>query len=142
MRSRVLIFVLFAVIAGAFPFVVESQNQQKEELSDNEALELLRAVNTAEVDVKLMAKQPYAPLEQLLQHRFFVGKELGSNITKVDSNTGTKKGYEISVCVLGEGKRYIAAVVPVERGCRVAFFTDESGVIYQGRALGCGPPRG
>jgi hypothetical protein len=141
MRSRVLIFVLLAVIAGAFPFVVGSQNQQKEELSDNEALELLRAVNTAQLDLR-MARQPYAPLQKILQRRFFVETEVGSDITTVDSNTGTKKGYEISVCVFGEGRRYIASVVPVERGCRVAFFTDESGVIYQGRALGCGPPRG
>jgi hypothetical protein len=134
------LLILFVAVVGALPVVVANQNQQTEELSEGEAVELLRAVNTAQLELRMAGRQ-YGQLEQLLQHRFFAGKELGSNITKVDSDTGRKKGYEISVYVLGEGKRYSASVVPVERGCRVAFFTDESGVIYKGRALGCAPPK-
>jgi hypothetical protein len=128
-------------VLGMPPVVGASQKQQAEELTESEGLELLRAVNTAEADLRLMTKQPYAPLRQLLQHRLFVGTEVGSNITTVDTSTGTKKGYEISVYVLSEGKHYKASVVPVERGCRVGFFTDESGVIYRAWALGCGPSK-
>lgn len=140
MRTRVTALILFVAVVGALPVVVASQKQQTEELSESEAIEFLRAVNTAQLELQ-MAKQRYAPLQQLLQHRFFAGKDLGSNITIVDSNTGMTKGYEISVYVLGEGKRFKLSVVPVERGCRVAFFTDESGVLYRGQALGCPPSK-
>jgi hypothetical protein len=132
MRRVVITSLVLAVAVEAFPLVASAQDQQKQELSENEAVELLRAVNTAEVDIKLMRKQPYAPLQQLLHHRPFVGTEVASNIAIVDSTTGRKKGYQISVDVLGEGKRYTASIVPIERHCRVAFFTDESGVIYKG----------
>ncbi len=105
-------------------------------LSEAEAVQLLRTINTAQLDLR-MAKHPYASLADLLQHRFLQGANLASSIVVQDGSTGTVRGYGITVSAVANGKQYTVSLLPTERGCKVALATNESGVIYRGLPLGC-----
>ena len=56
-----------------------------------------------------------------------------------DGNSGTVKDYQLSVVTSSDGRHYQISLRP-GAGCGVSFFTNESGVIYQGQALGCPAP--
>ncbi len=64
------------------------------------------------------------------------GLEQSIPVVVQDDTLGELRGYKLSVLVSGDGKRYHLALVPVSE-CSVAFFSNESGLIYTGKTLGC-----
>lgn len=101
-------------------------------LSQNEAVRLLRMINTAELSI-FNRSQSYAPLAQVLQE---VG--VPPDFRPVDSSLGTLRGYSISVIVSGDGKHYVSAIVPLTSGCGFsAFSRGEVAVVHVGVPLGC-----
>ncbi len=101
-------------------------------LTQNEAIRLLRMINTAELDI-FNRTQSYAPLAQVLDK---LGTPQG--IKLVDSSMGTLRGYSVSVVVSADGKHYVSAIVPLTSGCGFsAFSRGEVAVIHLGTPLGC-----
>lgn len=102
-------------------------------LSPNEALELVRLLNTAQAESWLTSSS-YQARANLLKHRLVSRQSMP--VVVQDDTLGEIRGYKLSVLVSGDGKRYHLALVPVS-GCSVAFFSNESGLIYTGKTLGC-----
>jgi hypothetical protein len=105
------------------------------QLSDDEALGLVRTVVTVELTI-FMKNQVYVSLGELLQHPSFRPKV---NVTKTDRNYGRVEDYRISVVASADGKHYSAELTPAapHLGCPAAFFSNERAIIYKAKALGC-----
>jgi hypothetical protein len=102
-------------------------------LSADEAVALMRMINTAEAEASISSKS-YVPLKQLLEARQFKGHQVLSQMT--DDVAGLTKDYSLSIIASADGKHYQAKLVPTN-GCGVSFFTSDPGIIYQAQALGC-----
>jgi len=133
-----IMLLVFLAIMALLVSVLSAQNEQSEALSESEAIEVLRIVNTAQLDLK-MTKGRYGGLEELTSHRAFAGRLLRP--TLVGSDRATMKNYEVFLFLLPEGERYNVSLLPAQGGCQAAFFTGDSGVIYKGLALGCEPAK-
>jgi hypothetical protein len=118
---------------GVFPPLSSPKSQdESSHLTADEALKLIRAINTAEADL-FSKSRSYAPLEDLLKHPFLQRRPAA--ISQFDSSAGTLKNYKLTVVVSG-GQHYEASLLPLT-DCDAAFFTNESGIIYSGRSIGC-----
>ena len=78
----------------------------------------------------------YVPLEVLLLHPKF--DDMGIAPTITDPYTVAIKDYKLSIVTFAEGEQYKLSLVPTgEPYCRLALFSDQIGVIYPGKGLGC-----
>lgn len=93
---------------------------------------LMRSLNTAENAI-LQRSGKYLELAQLIDHQTMGGvrPEITTKGTVVFF-----QGRQLRLMVSPDGKHYQAMVVPVE-GCGTAVFTDERGLIYTGKVIGC-----
>lgn len=113
------------------------QSTEADRLTEDQAIQFLRIVNTVQLDLK-MSNRPYGTLAQVLEHRFFKDKGEGPKFASmIDGVNGSIRNYRLFLSKDGEGSRYSVWLDPKERGCRVAFFTGESGIIYKGLPLDC-----
>ncbi|HEX7962462.1 MAG TPA: hypothetical protein VF493_21290 [Terriglobales bacterium] len=96
----------------------------------------VRALNTAEMRYHSNHGR-YAGLEELKS-----SDEWQKNLEQMKKFTGQDNldfvaGYDSSVIVDAQGKTYRISVKPKTGMCESSFFSDESGVIFEGIALGC-----
>lgn len=146
--KRVLILVALLGM-GSITVLIALTNSQSvsNQLSQEEALKLVRVIITAEAELPL-TKKPYVSLEELLQTRLFQ-KGIGSTfqflekknwsqtqINLIDSTSGSLNNCYLSVIASADGNHYQVRLAP-EQGCDVALFSNETAVIYKGRGLGC-----
>lgn len=118
-----------------------------EQLSDREAVSLVRTANTAEATFRARANA-FANLDKLVEQGFFQRPNPRSASyspsilpTLVDATSGTVKDYKFSVVVSEDGNHYSISLMPTQpSGCRLSLFSNEAGVIYRGWALGCPVP--
>ena len=113
--------------SGSIP--QESPNQ----LAPKEALALVRTINSAEQTIKINESN-YCALDVLLKKADWFPRQ--SEIALSDNSSGTLKGYKLSIVASADGKHYQLSLRPAS-GCGVAYFTSESGLIYEGKGLGC-----
>ena len=99
-----------------------------------EAVTLLRALNTVEAEHNAKAGG-YAPLEQVLGSATFK-KMITVTPSATDSVTAAA-GRTTLVLVVSEDKKHYQALVTTKDHCGATMFTNERGLIYTGRALGC-----
>ena len=95
-------------------------------------IRLMRSLNTAE-NMILQQSGKYMQLADLINHKTMGGvrPEITTNGTVVFF-----QGRQLRLMVSADGMHYQAMVVPVE-GCGTAVFTDERGMIYTGKVIGC-----
>ncbi len=103
------------------------------QLSEPQALQLIRLINTAEREVS-NETHTFVPLAQLLRHPSL--EEHRKFIALTESHSGRVKDRKLSVLASADGKHYTVALVP-ESGCEPAVFSNEAGLIYRGKAFGC-----
>ena len=118
------------------------------------AVNIIRVINTAEVSCrskngKIDENEKFLSWDQLLiapcfkqVQTQFSGKRF-SNVNELSLSPGPEivPGIEIRLVVSPEGKHYnLWMGQKREVNCGFAFFSDERGVIYEGRAIGCSPP--
>ncbi len=149
MKTKVVLMsvVLLGMASVTVPIAQTNSQSASDQLSQEEALKLVRVIITAETELPLI-KKPYVSLEELLQTRFFQ-KGIGSTfqflekkswsqtqINLIDSTSASLNNYYLSVIASVDGNHYQVRLAP-ERGCDVALFANEAAVIYKGKGLGC-----
>ena len=136
MKKRFLLILTMTVAAAigtvAVPVVQDSQNQ----LSSRQALSLVRTINTVQAIIK-RSRSNYGSLQDVVKPEFQLDKSL--SIISSDGSSAIVKDYRLSLVASADGQHYQISLHPIS-GCGVSFFTNESGVIYQGKALGCPTP--
>ena len=101
----------------------------------------MRRVNTTEADIFLRTRQ-YAPIDTLLDHKFMRG--LGMRAGQSGRTSAIYKDYSLLVTLSPDHLHYLAELIPIHasnsaanEACATAAFSNERGIIYIGRALGC-----
>lgn len=94
---------------------------------------MLRVLNTVEAEMS-RTRGAFAPLSAVLE-----APMLRSSFSEASLADPTKAmvGGRTLVLVLAEDRRHYQAMVVPAEACGIGVFTNESGLIYSGRALGC-----
>jgi hypothetical protein len=129
---KIRIFWLVTITTVSFSFGQAGTPDKPSKMSDQEAVTLMRVINTAEAELFFRTKS-YVSLDRLLEHRSLKSHEAEFELS--DETSGTVRGYRLSVIASPDGKHYQAALIPTE--CQIAWFSDEVAIIYPGRASGC-----
>lgn len=106
------------------------------------ALRALRLINTAEAYAH-QAQGRYAPMTDLLSTGALkkaadMNEDFSAAFAQFEAQKGAGilEGFEFALLVSSDGATYKLSLVERQR-CGAALFTDNSGMIYAGRALGC-----
>lgn len=92
----------------------------------------MRVINTAENAIR-QSSGKYVELADLLTHPHMVGIR-GDIVT--NGSVISYQGQQLRLALARDASQYQAMVVPVDT-CGTAVFSDERGVIYTGKGLGC-----
>lgn len=134
----ILILVAFCALLG-FDAKPARSKATPDQLTNDEAMRLVRRINTAEATA-LLAKDgshQYASLSKLLESATGQ-KYVNTPVNQTDETSGTLKGYAVSLLVSPDGHRYSLELIPANpKECGAAFFSSEAAVIYIAKALGC-----
>jgi hypothetical protein len=108
------------------------------------ALATVRMVNTAE-SYAHRARGKYLPLDQLissgsLKQAAAMNPDFGSAYSQLKPEKGPEilDGFDLGMLVSFDGAAYKFSLDNKER-CGTTYFSDERGLIYAGRPLGCSP---
>ncbi len=135
---------LLFLFAGSFAnFGVAAQGGGS--LSEKEALRIVRAVNTIEASF-FMSKQGYVTMDEMLRDspgpdgvskQSNIETPAGAPVNRIDSSSASVNGNKLSVITSPDRKHYSVNISPVAGGCSQVFFSNESGIIYLAKAIGC-----
>jgi hypothetical protein len=134
MKTKILVSAVFTLTAVVGALALSNGQEDPARLSSKEALGLIRTMNSTEHSFK-MKSSSFGSLEDVIK----LGQLDKHGIVLSDGNSGIIKDYQLSVVTSSDGRHYQISLRP-GAGCGVSFFTNESGVIYQGQALGCPAP--
>jgi hypothetical protein len=133
---------LLATIIFASTMMIAQQPVQDHAPKDPQQLKAaavgeVRALNTAEMRYHSNHGR-YAGLEELKS-----SDEWQKNLEQMKKFTGQENldsvaGYDTSVIADAQGKAYHISVKPKTEMCESGFFSDESGLIFEGKVLDCG----
>ena len=126
--------ILVFVSALCIPALSERQ-EAGNTFSTKQALALIRATNSTEHTIRFKTSS-FGSLEEVIKLDQ-LDRDFG--VVLNDSSSATVKDYRLAVVVASDGQHYQVSVRPGS-GCAPGFFSNESGVIYQGTALGCPTP--
>jgi hypothetical protein len=132
---------IFLIVTG-FALTIPGTRGQENLLSPESAVAIARAVNTAEVEFLVRSKRA-VDLQSLRSHRFI--QNLESAIEPdwgANPNAFSAKGYDVRLTLTNNQTQYTLTILPKPEQwkvgpCPPAFVTNESGLIFQGLALGC-----
>lgn len=99
---------------------------------DRPALTLMRAINTAENAVR-QSSGTYISLAQLIDHPA-MGR-VKANVA-INGHEITHEGRRVRLLLSPNAMQYQAMIVPSD-ACSTSLFSDESGLIYTAKGLGC-----
>lgn len=149
MKNPLTICCLFAVLSLSLALNVGSQPSGP--LSDSEsanhvqAVEVLRAINTAELNNK-MVRGRYVAWETLMANGDFTAKgskwlpQDDAQFRRLSFSTGAEilPGWSLRLNVAEGGKAYDLVLEDLtDKKCGYAAITDERGIIRQGKAIDC-----
>lgn len=137
MKFKTLILMLVSGLIGSIGAGAARLHppQKPDELSESEALGLMRTINTSQVVAFSDAKHQYASLDELLDLIQQNGRQQWP-LQLRGGSTGRVKNYAVSIVVSGDGQRYVSEMIS-SSNCGLALFSNESGVIYTAWGLGC-----
>lgn len=102
------------------------------ELARQEAVGVMRRVNTAQSRIRGKESGPYGTLMQVLAQ----DPTLQSQVSATDDHSGTAPGYKLTLVLTEDRRRYLVSLLPAET-CGLALFSNEGGFIYRGSVLDC-----
>ena len=126
-------FVIMPLLIGIAVAPILSAQQMSSQLSEDQAVGLMRTINTAQMGW-FSRHQTFANLSDLEQDKLLSECEEILNSTGIDS--ASVEGYELKVLVPFDGRHYSTSLTPAH-GCGVAMFSTDQGVIFRATALGC-----
>jgi hypothetical protein len=109
------------------------------------AVNVVRLINTAE-NVEYRKSGKYLGWPELAKSPSFERAKVlfaRSNMSVGDANISGEGpiliGWKLRMSVSADGKNYLLSLGPEEnKSCDSSFFTNETGMIQEGRGLGCG----
>lgn len=150
MRGLILVVSSVAILACVGLAVAQSetgvrparQGMAIERVQDSRMIgvSLVRFINTAEADYK--AKEgTYANWDELANSAYFlVGKSrwAGTEGVPIGSAPEVIPGWNLSLVRSADGAKYQFMLQNVaDKECMFSFFSNQSGLIYQGEVIGC-----
>lgn len=120
-------------------FVPEGADSRQSALSRPDALAVLRALNSVQADAR-REHNGYLNLTAVLSSEAFQAPQLSTvmNTLKVEPQNASLAGaYSLRMVVDDSKRSYSVALVGKDR-CAPSWFSDTHGVVYEGRAVGCG----
>ncbi len=102
------------------------------ELQPRDGVQVLRKLNTAQATIARGASGRYGNLDAVLRQ----DTTLSGSVTPINDISASIKGYTLTLISAADGRGYRASLTSATP-CALAFFTDEGGLIYTGRALDC-----
>jgi len=138
MKNRFLLIPALTIAAALAVFAVPRLQESKDQLSSRQALNLVRTIASVEATIK-MKRSSYGSIQDAIAFGQSYGDFKDVAISSTDSSSATVKDYRISLVASADGQHFQVSLRPIS-GCGLGFFTNESGVIYQGNALGCSTP--
>ena len=138
MRISILSLALLIVTGAAFAQAPTDESSAV--MSAQEAVWLARAISTSEFELSA-TRNGFVSLDKLMEHRNVLMEErnmqsLKEYVKLTDATSGTAKGWRLSVIAAADGKHFHLALIP-DQPCQTALFSNESGLIYTGKAGGC-----
>lgn len=135
--ASVLLLAFFA--RSAFSGTHTAQAKSGETLSQTEAIEIMRAVGTAEAESIALSGHAMN-MQAVSEHRFAkrLDPQIGlNNQLASDSDSVLVKGYEIRLLLAQDQRHYTLTIHPLQQNDCTIFMTNETGVMYQGAAIVC-----
>jgi hypothetical protein len=133
MKLRLMMSVILFGLGAITSLAVHNHYQSApDSVSPDDAVALIRLINIVQAEHIATRGTGFGSLEEVLNHRSFIRPE---NL-KVAGNTATFKNYTLSLATAEDGKQFKVFLVP-QSGCGRAYFSDDSFLIYEGRAFGC-----
>jgi len=126
-RRIIMLFAMTVVLTG---IAIAAQAPTDPELRD--AITVMRAINTAENAVRQTGGK-YVPLVTLVDQAFMT--RVRPNIV-VNGDVVTYMDAQVRLVLPADALQYQVMVMP-RQSCGAAVFSDERGVIYTGKGLGC-----
>lgn len=100
---------------------------------------VVRLINAVELDYR-QAHSSFADWNELYQSGAIAAAETRSEATGLAFGPGPEviPGWSLAIVVSRDGKSYQLSLRNVDdTQCRFSFFSDPSGIIYQGNVIGC-----
>lgn len=136
--SRNLLTAALTAVVGTtlMSMATSSTRPADQQLADIDAVTLVRQLNTAEAELfgSKNGSHRYATLAKLLETPTLKGR-VKVAVAVSDETSGTVRNYTVSLITSPEGSHYMLGLAP--KGCEPAFFSNETGIIYPGKAAGC-----
>jgi hypothetical protein len=118
---------IIATIAWPHP------QEKADQLSEAEAMGMMRTINTLQAVAFYDPRHQYLSLDELAsQHELWL-----TTLRLMDSSAGTLKDHRVSVVVSPDRQHYVSELISSSKNCALALFSNESGIIYTARGLGC-----
>jgi len=139
---------LLSGLLGSIVATVARPHQQEkaDQLSEDEAVGLVRTINTAQVGFESYSNpRRYASLKELIvmldensgkEQQVVYGANSFKELQLIDGSTGRLKNYTVSVVASTDGQHYILELIN-RSNCDSSFFSSDTGIIYTGTGLGC-----
>ena len=108
---------------------------------DQQAVTAVRLINTAEANIH-REKARYVAFPELassgaLKKAAEMNSAFASVLADLDLQNGVPmRGFDLTIIVSSDGGAYKLSLAAKE-DCGVAFFSDQRGIIYNGKAIGC-----
>ena len=116
-KLLLVMFVLSGLTGITLSVAQTNSKESTDQLSQSEALGLIRRINTIEAEMKLKG-QSYGSLEGLLKEPRFQQRQFAIDVD--DSSSGSLKNYKMSVVVSADGQHYQVSLRPAQ-GCVMLF---------------------
>jgi hypothetical protein len=131
-------FLLGVIGCSAFLCAQANQHEENETLSFDDAVLIMRAINTAEAESIALSKHAIN-MQAVREHRFV--KKLNSQIS-LENQSGldrvSVKGYEVRLLLTQDQLHWTLTISPLQGSeCTPVFMTNETGVIYHGVPASC-----
>jgi hypothetical protein len=141
MKARAIPILL--LLSGLFGSIVATAArphppEKADALPPWQALGAMRTINTFQAVAFQEPGHQYLSLDELVSqsHRNVEHEQWLTTLPLLDSSAGTLKNYRVSVVVSPDRQHYAAQLIG-SSSCGLAVFSNESGIIYTVRGMGC-----
>ena len=130
---------LSGLLSSIVATVARPHPQEKDhQLPPWQALGAMRTINTLQGAAFQEPRHQYLSLDELVSqaHRNVEHEQWLTTLPLLDNSAGTLKNYRVSVVVSPDRQHYAAQLIS-SSSCGLAVFSDEYGIIYTARGMGC-----